>query len=102
MTLTVCASLFIECLRKAFSLQLENLRNFCNLPWMRNMTDIQENQEKFMKTFPSCNSSIEYSIADKWTGNFSALAANYGHPSCIGNSIPYILLQRFNVIITPK
>ena len=94
MLLFIFSSLFIDCLRNAFSLHLEKLRNFCSLPWMRSMTNIRDNLMDIMNRFTSCNSSIEFYIADEFTSNFSALAANYAHPSCKGKYNTQILLKR--------
>ena len=54
------------------------------------MTDARSKQGLSPTIIPTCNSNEEYVVTQVFLHNFSAIAADYGHLSCLGNCIVFL------------
>ena len=65
------------------------------------MTDAGSKQGLSPTIIPTCNSNEEYVASQMFLHNFSAIAADYGHPSCLGNCIIFLYnSNRWTLILT--
>ena len=83
----------IDCLRTTLKVELDTIGYICNLPWIHSMTDAGSKQGLSPTIIPTCNSNEEYVASQMFLHNFSAIAADYGHPSCLGNCIIFYTIQ---------